>query len=161
MLHGALMDATRFYGERRGRLLEAVNLTSVPSPFPGVVFSGCCWGALTVNRSARYAGQGQLPAPRNARNSLALAFLAAGAQAFVGCTGVHYSPEDAAGDSFGGPMHKAFWARHRAGAPPARALFEAKTDYARFMARQGERDSVTQAIEFKLWRQYTCLGLGW
>ena len=22
-------------------------------------------------------------------------------------------------------------------------------------------NSVTQAIEFKLWREYTCLGLGW
>ena len=161
MLHGSLTDATRFYGERRGRMLEAVNLASVPARFDGVVFSGCCWGALTVNRSARYAVPGQLPAPRNTRNSLALAFLAAGAQAFVGCTAVHYSPEDAAGDSFGGPMHKAFWARHGAGAPPAQALFEAKADYARFIARQGERNSVTQAIEFKLWRQYTCLGLGW
>ena len=83
-----------------------------------------------------------------------------GARAFVGCTGAHYSPVEQPYRYFGGPMHEAFWRRIHAGVPPAKALFDAKTEYFRDIPH-GQRGMLSRAIEYKIWRQYTCLGLGW
>jgi hypothetical protein len=57
-------------------------------------------------------------------------------------------------------MHRAFWKRYAAGVPPARALFDAKVDYIAGMPH-GRSSAAQTAIEFKILRQYTCLGLGW
>jgi hypothetical protein len=57
-------------------------------------------------------------------------------------------------------MHHAFWQRVLAGAAPAAALFDAKGEYAKAIPHGQTKPSST-AIEFKIWRQYTCLGLGW
>jgi hypothetical protein len=93
-------------------------------------------------------------------DSLALSFLMKGATAFVGCTGSHYSPLEPPFNFFGGPMHRAFWNHYAANTSPAKALFNAKLEYLRGMPH-GQSSANSQAIEYKILRQYTCLGLGW
>ena len=89
-----------------------------------------------------------------------MTFIEAGATAFVGTTGSHYSPPDPPYDFFGGPMHHSFWTQIVAGSPPAKALFEAKSEYlAKFP--HGQSDPSRIALEYKTLRQFTCLGLGW
>ena len=164
MLHGSDLDTSRFWGElANGSPLEAFRAASVPSYSenvrPSVVLSGCCWGALTVRTKAVDYTDGdplQVVAPES---SVALSFLAGGALAFVGCTGSHYSPQNGA-TYFGGPMHTAYWAAIGAGKAPALALQEAKRQYVLGMPH-GLTDPVQRAIEFKILRQFTCLGLGW
>jgi beta-lactamase superfamily II metal-dependent hydrolase len=158
MLHGDYSDGGRYWGEDPPDNIEAINVANVPGSTRAVVFTGCCWGALTVDRPAGRAGT-QL-APKLPEASIALSFLKSGARAFVGCTGAHYSPDQAPYDYFGGPMHHAFWRRLLAGAAPAAALFDAKREYVRAIPHGQTKPSST-AIEFKIWRQYTCLGLGW
>jgi hypothetical protein len=159
MLHGDYTDGSRFWGESPpDDDIEAVNLTNVPRATRAVVFTGCCWGALTVDRPAGRPGT-QLT-PKRPDSSIALSFLRNGARAFVGCTGAHYSPDQPPFDYFGGPMHEAFWRYIGEGSEPARALFEAKRDYIKRMPH-GQKKPSSIAIEFKIWRQYTCLGLGW
>ncbi|HNU28787.1 MAG TPA: hypothetical protein PKN00_06290 [Sedimentisphaerales bacterium] len=63
-------------------------------------------------------------------------------------------------DYFGKPMHDAFWAALASGKPPAEALFVAKSEFARLMPH-GCADPFSRAVEVKILRQYTCLGLGW
>lgn len=160
MLHGRAEDATRFWGEDNGLYPEALNIGNVPQLDGAVVLSGCCWGALTVEKPAAQAPRGQPVAPRTVAASIALSTLAKGASAFVGCTGAHYSPVEQPYDYYGGPFHAAFWTRYDAGSPPARALFEAKQDYlAGIPHRFNDRPSVGR--ELKILRQFTCLGLGW
>ena len=166
MLHGADFDASRFWGETEAEeLYEALNLSNVPKECRGVVFTGCCWGAMPVQRRASAVATSAEAGPRTPADSLALAFLQAGAWAFVGCTGVHYSPDVPPYHFSGGPMHTHFWKHRRAGLPPAKALFEAKKDYLRGIPhlRTGSDAAVAQqeAIELKILRQFTCLGLGW
>jgi hypothetical protein len=160
MLHGSAQDATRFWGEGTPGGLEAMNMSTVPAACGPVVFAGCCWGALTVRTLARYAVAGAPLEPRSADSSLALRFLLAGATAFVGCTGAHYSPVDPPYRSAGGPMHTAFWRHYNAGIAPAQALFNAKLDYLRDLPH-GQTEVAGQAIELKTLQQFTCLGLGW
>ena len=97
---------------------------------------------------------------RTPGTSIALSYLHAGASAFVGCTGTHYSPTVPPYQYFGGPMHLAFWSRVKTGMAPARALFDAKLEYLQNMPH-GQSSAVAQAIEFKTLKQFTCLGLGW
>ena len=98
--------------------------------------------------------------PVTPEQSLALSFLGRGARAFVGCTGAHYSPIDGNLDYFGAPMHDSFWKHIAAGKQPAQALFDAKVDYIATMPHN--RTTVEEiAIENKILRQLTCLGLGW
>jgi hypothetical protein len=125
-----------------------------------VVFTGCCWGALTVDQPAVRALEGVAPAPKVPTASIALTFLLNGATAFVGCTGAHYSPTEEPFAYFGGPMHEAFWRRLHTPLPPAESLFQAKIDYLRGFPH-GRDTPLQQAIEYKILRQYTCLGLGW
>lgn len=160
MLHGDYGDGSRFWGEEPNGYVEAVNLSNVPDSTRAVIFSGCCWGALTVDRPAGRLSPGQPVTMKRTDTSLALAFLKNGARAFVGCTGAHYSPDQPPYGYYGGPMHDAFWKRIREGAVPAQALFDAKQEYFRGMPH-GQTKPSSAAIEFKIWRQYTCLGLGW
>jgi hypothetical protein len=162
MLHGSARDAARFWGETQGgAAFEALAVDNVPGEAGGsVVFTGCCWGALAMSPMAARARPDSPLRPRDPEASIAIAYLRAGALAFVGCTGSHYSPLLAPYDYFGKPMHEAFWAAIRKGKPPAEALYLAKTEFARRMPH-GRTDPFSRAVEVKLLRQFTCLGLGW
>jgi hypothetical protein len=160
MLHGDWVDGGRFWGEDTPNNVEAVNTSNIPSSFQGVVFTGCCWGALTADTPASRVVPGRSYGQKTAESSMALAFLLRGATAFIGCTGAHYSPTEPPFRYFGGPMHEAFWAFYDQGKSPAQALFEAKQQFAAEMPH-GQSRPLLQAIEYKIWRQYTCLGLGW
>ncbi len=164
MLHGSELDSSVFWGElTSGGLLEAFSVENIPARFSGVVFAGCCWGALTTSViAARHRDGGVTPSIGPAQ-SIALGFLLRGALAFVGCTGAHYSPIGTDGaplDFFGGPLHQSFWGHIARGDPPAKALFAAKMDYISGMPH-GRHSAEEQAIEHKILRQFTCLGLGW
>ncbi|MHB8877108.1 MAG: ComEC/Rec2 family competence protein [Myxococcaceae bacterium] len=158
MLHGDYENAHQFEGEPSGTV--AIRTTDVPRLGSGaVVFTGCCWGALTVKELALEGPGAAGPRPFTIPESMALTFLAQGAQAFIGCTGVHYSPRGDRPTHFGGPMHERFWTRYLDGASPAQALFLAKQDYRNGMPHGG--DAETLPVEYKILQQYTCLGLGW
>ena len=157
MLHGSDADGTRYWGEGPGGALEAINVGKLPPRFSGVVLAGCCWGALTCNNRAFEAGPLSM---KTVNASIALSLVAAGAAAFVGSVGTHYSP-DATASFAGGPMHQAFWSNAVAGRrPPAEALFRAKLDYIKGMPH-GRTDAFEIAIERKILNEFTCLGLGW
>lgn len=162
MLHGSARDGTRFWGETvGGAAYEAVSVENVPDLSAGsVIFTGCCWGALSMSPPAAQARPGVPLRPRGPEESIAVAYLKAGAIGFVGCTGSHYSPMIPPYDYFGKPMHDAFWASVAKGVTPAAALFEAKRQFARRMPH-GRTDAFSLAVELKILRQYTCLGLGW
>ena len=162
MLHGLDSDGTRYWGENgNNRFVEAIDVSNVPRDAKGsVLFLGCCWGALATLPTAKRATGEYRIRPRTSDQSIALAYLEAGVSAVVGCTGTHYSPDDGLFDYFGQPMHVQFWRRIAAGSPPAKALFEAKAAYAPGIPH-GPRDPFSEAIELKIWRQYSCLGLGW
>jgi beta-lactamase superfamily II metal-dependent hydrolase len=160
MLHGWDADGTCFWGEDATGTMDAVNLTNIPPAVAGVAFAGCCWGALTVDKRASLATAGQPLGVRTPGQSMALSYLLAGVRAFVGCTGTHYSPTVAPFHYFGEPMHRSFFTRLLAGAAPAQALFDAKVEYFGGMPH-GQNSGVGRAIEFKTWKQFTCLGLGW
>lgn len=82
MLHGSEADGRSFVGETAdpGGYPPGFDISKVPATFEGVVFSGCCWGALIVRGKAVTATAG-VPAPRLAEESIALAYLKAGATA--------------------------------------------------------------------------------
>jgi hypothetical protein len=159
MLHGAYEEATTFWGGEPWWKYPVVGPSNVPGRSGQVVFTGCCWGALTVDTPAGLVIEGRAVAPRPPEGSLALRFLMGGATAFVGCTGAHYSP-DPPYRSHGRPMHDAFWNAYRAGRPPAEALFEARRRFAAGIPH-GLTDPTAQAQDIKVHREYTCLGLGW
>jgi beta-lactamase superfamily II metal-dependent hydrolase len=160
MLHGDFDDSTRFWGEEPPEYPVGVALPNVPAQSARVVLAGCCWGALIADKRASRADPTLDVGQKSAGTSIALAFLAAGALGYIGCTGSHYSPTDPPYRSAGGPMHAAFWQQVLAGKGPSEALFLAKAAYARDMPH-GQTSTITQAIEFKILRIFTCLGLGW
>lgn len=160
MLHGSDEDGTRFWGEDANGDLEAINIENIPPKFSGVVFTGCCYGALCVDRPAVAVGAGHRPVPRAPRASMALSFLRAGARAFIGCTGTHYSPLDPPFSYYGAPLHKAFWRSLHEGAAPAEALLLAKKEYLLGIPH-GRGGAEDEAIERKILWQFVCLGLGW
>ena len=160
MLHGDFTDSSRFWGEETEGNQEAMNIGNLPAKVGAVVFTGCCWGALTVNTPAGRTVNGRIFGQKSPDDSLAMSFLKRGATAFVGCTGSHYSPLQAPYNFFGGPMHEAFWGNYATNRSPAQALFNAKLEYLRGMPH-GQTSPNSQAIEYKILRQYTCLGLGW
>jgi beta-lactamase superfamily II metal-dependent hydrolase len=161
MLHGSDQDASRFWGEDGSNYTIAMQLDNVPDLRGSVVFTGCCWGALPVNVRARDAGPGVTVGNRTPENSIALRCLLNGAIGFIGCTGTHYSPTGPPYTYFGGPLHQAFWRNFHIGMPPSQALFQAKHEYVQNIPHlQGEGPVVT-AIEMKLSREYTCMGIGW
>ncbi|MDR6127113.1 beta-lactamase superfamily II metal-dependent hydrolase [Sphingomonas sp. SORGH_AS438] len=162
MLHGRSDDGTTFRGEfledpLDGGECDALSLSDIPASTGALVFAGCCYGALTCHEPAWPKPKGAIT-DRLASESLALSFIRAGARAFVGVTGVHYSPPEEPYDSAGAPFHRFFWQHVMAGKAPAVALMQAKIDYVFAMSdvvgRMGFADH-------KTWRQFTCLGLGW
>lgn len=163
MLHGDYTIASTFWGEDLSRnvLVPAVELNQVNVPAGSIIFSGACWGALTVRERAIDWRQGQPLTPRTADDSLALAFLDRGSMAYVGCTGVHYSPTTKPYGYYGGPLHDAFWGEVRSsGLAPAQALFNARKTYLGAIPHESQ-EVTDEAIERKLYEQFTCLGLGW
>lgn len=165
MLHGDWRDGRGFFGELEDQTgyTNAFVVGSVPSRFHGVAFSGCCWGALTVSQKARDAGAAPL-APRVAERSIALTYLQAGASAFVGCTGAHYSGADTDPDAnYAARMHGAFWAALSAGRYSAAvALHKAREEYSALIAsRAQDMEPIELARRMKNRAQFTCLGLGW
>lgn len=160
MLHGDADDSTRFWGEDPPDYPVAVARGNVPGRAGRVVLAGACWGALTAGQPAARVAPGVAPGQKALESSLALAFLASGSTAFVGCTGSHYSPTEPPYEFSGGPMHSAFWSSVLAGSPPAQALLEAKIQYAKGMPH-GQDTATMQAVEYKILREFTCLGLGW
>jgi hypothetical protein len=162
MLHGIDLDGTRFLGETAGGVgLEAIRVDKLPKAASGsVVLAGCCWGALTALPTAMNKSSNIKFRPRSPEESIALSYLERGANAFVGCTASHYSPDDPPLDYYGKPIHDDFWKGISNGKSAALALFEAKTKYATEIPH-GNDDPVSKAIELKLLRAFTCLGLGW
>jgi beta-lactamase superfamily II metal-dependent hydrolase len=167
MLHGRATNARVFLGETEAEEpFDAFDRRNV-RPCPGaVVFSGCCWGALIVETTAWTHDPRDGFAPRSPEASLALGFLNAGANAFVGCTGVHYSPRLDPYNYASGPLHKAFWQHLTGGLQPAPALLEAKRTYRKGMPYPNpipgeDPGAAAVAVEKKLLAQFTCLGLGW
>jgi hypothetical protein len=162
MLHGDYRDSTVYHGEDEGRRQHrAVDMSGIPSPAPAVVFAGCCWGALTVDRLASRdvaAGFGV----KGPDQSIALQCLMLGANAFVGCTGSHYSPAPWEPPCYGAPMHGYFFEELTKGNAPARALLRAKERYlAAFPHLGAAATDADRMVELKTLRQFTCLGLGW
>jgi beta-lactamase superfamily II metal-dependent hydrolase len=160
MLHGDYADGSRFWGEETQGNREAVNISNLPGKSGAVVFTGCCWGALTVNTPAGRVLNGRRFGQKSPDDSLAMSFLGRGAVGFIGCTGSHYSPLLPPYKFFGGPMHEEFWRAYSPGRSPAQTLFDAKLQYLKGMPH-GQTTANSQAIEYKILRQYTCLGLGW
>lgn len=163
MLHGNDTDATVFSGEDLPRYTRAFSVEHVPEKFDGLVFSGCCWGALSVSEKASEVGDAT-PAPRVAERSIALSYLKAGANAFVGCTGSHYSGPDTDPDlNYASRFHQAFWKTlPHVGYTPSLALFGARKYYGELIASPNvEREPLDIARRLKNRAQFTCLGLGW
>lgn len=163
MLHGAEQDGREFTGEDNGSYPVAFTAGNVPGSFSGVVFSGCCWGALIVDGAARQAVQ-SIPAPRPPEASIALSYLKAGAVAFIGCTGSHYSgPDPHLDTNYAARLHREFWySLAQPGTAPSTALHEAKEKYLRWTLDQGARlDPLDTARRLKNFSQFTCLGMGW
>lgn len=161
MLHGSDVDATRFWGEDGAEFPVAMHVENVPRRVGMVAFTGCCWGAMPVTTKARDVAPNRPLGARTPGQSIALTFLKHGARAFVGCTGSHYSPTRAPYGYFGQPMHDVFWRQYAVGRSPAQALFDAKVAYMRDLPHGQAPGGVAEAIEFKILRAYTCLGLGW
>lgn len=170
MLHGNSQDTRIFEGEWRNRrdppLPTAFSVERVPSCPGSVVFAGCCWGALTVRELAiEDLPRPHRPTARAIAESVALRFLASGANAFVGCTGAHFSPLKPPYNYRGAPLHQEFWRHLTQGHPPAAALWHAKRLYhARkpFPHPEEEPRGRAEAIkERKIRSQFQCLGVGW
>jgi hypothetical protein len=160
MLHGYWRDGTRFWGEAGAAYPEAMNVASVDAQPGNVVFSGACWGALTVGTQAMRYTPGSPLGSRGPTESIALAYLAGGASAFVGCTGSHYSPSNPPYRSAGAPIHLSFFTYLSTGLAPAAALAQAKLDYVAAMPHSDTGPGAL-AVEHKLVWEFTCLGLGW
>jgi hypothetical protein len=161
MLHGSDADGTRFWGEDGVAYPVAVDPSGVAAVSGQVVFTGCCWGALTTTLKASASPSAPGVVSRGIADSLALKFLDGGTRAFAGCTGTHYSPVVPPYAFNGGPLHEAFWKNVSSGDAPARALFQAKyRDYLPSIPH-GQTGALAEAIERKIMFEYTSLGLGW
>ena len=151
MLHGNHADTAHFSGEDDGSYPVAFSLANVPASLTGVVFTGCCWGAVGVSQRALDVLQGAALRPVTAANSLATRMLQAGVCGYIGCTGTHYSPT-------GKPMHDEFWKAINSGLAPAPALFKARQEFLRSFRDTSLGDL---PLKMKIYHQYTCLGIGW
>jgi hypothetical protein len=155
-LHGEWFDGKQFYGESSGadgskQLIEALTVSSIIPGQTRNVLACACWGALLADTSAA-----RMSGPFNSlmtNNSIALTFLAQGGCTYIGCTGAHYYPN-------GVPLHDAFWAQILGGQPASKAIFDAKVSFLKGIPHGNEGD-MQLAIELKVWREFTCLGLGW
>lgn len=160
MLHGHHDDASRFWGETsHSKPVEALRISDLQLNPGAVVFTGCCFGALPVQEVAR-GYEGGPVTPRTAGDSIALACLDQGALAYVGCTGVHYSPTLPPYDVGGGAIHRRFWDGVSGGMPPSQALFEAKKAMT-FQMHAHSGEVRLQTLDMKHFHQFCLLGLGW
>jgi hypothetical protein len=165
MLHGSNEDARVFSGELAtgGGYPPGLRIDKVPTSFSGVVFSGCCWGALVVSEKAKDSGGGS-GSPRVTERSIALSYLSGGASAFVGCTGSHYSgPDTDPGLNYASILHAAFWdALPKEGFAASPALFGARVAYGKWIGENAAALApLDMARRLKNRAQFTCLGLGW
>ena len=166
VLHGSDRKSTLLEGEdEQDGYVAALVIDDVDSADTEVVLSGCCWGGLVLDGRATSPGRIR---PRRASDSIPLRFLAAGARAFIGPTGSHYSPGKTNPDAelVGSAFHPMVLDRLAAGEGPATALHAAKLEFLRTIPERIGRRSETntknvELAEMKTWRQYTCLGLGW
>jgi hypothetical protein len=142
MLHGASWDTTVWWGEEEV-YPEAFTVGEASSE--GIVLSGACYGSYTFSRTPD--------------NSITLSFLRSGARAFVGSTGITYSPLWPSGPEATGPMrhdavfHEAFLSAVADGVAPLAAFMEAKqamTDLC------GRGDSTS--AELKMLHEYIYFG---
>jgi beta-lactamase superfamily II metal-dependent hydrolase len=162
MLHGMSSDTSVFTGEDDdGGYPVALSVEEVPNPCPSVVLTGCCYGALIADTRARDAQPGASVEDVRVSDSIALTCLERGANAFIGCTGVHYSPTQGTLTYFGEPMHRRFVQHVLSGKTPSDALWSAKVDYAAGIPHRPGARPEEIAYEHKILRQFTCLGLGW
>jgi hypothetical protein len=119
MLHGASWDTTVWWGEEE-TYPEAFTVAEASTQ--GIVLSGACYGGYTFGRTPE--------------NSITLSFLHSGARAFVGSTGITYSPLWTGGPNPTGPMrhdavfHEAFLSAVDRGEAPLAAFVEAKQEMA-------------------------------
>jgi hypothetical protein len=115
MLHGGSWDTSVWWGEEE---VYPDAFTVAQASSQGIVLSGACYGSYTFGRT---------PA-----GSITLAFLESGARAFVGSTGITYSPVWTSGPNPTGPMrhdavfHEAFLGAVSRGRAPLAAFMEAK-----------------------------------
>jgi hypothetical protein len=117
-LHGAYQDTTLWWGEGP-TYPGAFSVTDANSQ--GIVLTGACYGAYVFNRTPD--------------NSITLAFLASGARAFVGNTGMGYypvwreppdPPRPMPPTRFGALFEDTFWNALADGKAPLAAFMEAK-----------------------------------
>jgi len=144
-LHGAYQDTTLWWGEAPV-YPEAFSVTEANSQ--GIVLTGACYGAYTFNRTPE--------------NSITLAFLASGARAFVGNTGIGYfpvwteppdPPRPVPPTRFGALFEDTFLRALADGKAPLAAFMEAKEAMANLvMSRNGT------AMELKLLSEHVYYG---
>ena len=143
--------------------MEAFRRRSHFATVPGDRLYGLLLGSDAGQCDSQQALAGSPVAARTSENSIALKFLESGVLAFIGCTGTHYSPTEPPYDYFGGPIHSLFWDQFmnkQKFESPAKALFEAKKVIVLGIPH-AKTGPLAEAIERKIVRQYTCLGLGW
>jgi len=142
MLHGASWDTTVWWGEEDA-YPDAFTVAEASSQ--GIVLSGACYGSYTFSRTPE--------------NSITLSFLHSGARAFVGSTGITYSPVWTQGPNPTGPMrfdaafHQAFLSALTRGTAPLTAFMEAKQKIAE-LCRTGD----STAAELKMLHEFIYFG---
>ena len=115
ILHGSKDDTSVWLGEDSWPNWPAAFKANLANS-QGIILSGCCYGAYII---------GKAPA-----NSICLRFLRSGAEAFIGCTGIHYSTPGTE-TTYNGPLfHRLFFEHLMTGKTPSEAFFRAKRDYA-------------------------------
>ena len=134
-LHGSDADGSHYWGESDTEFVTAMNVGQAEAP-GAVVLAACCYGASTTGK--------------NADDSIALRFLAGGAEAYIGSTKVGYIGPTTE-TSFG------LWGRLMAedirdGTPPLDAFLQAKRVYARSVGELGP-------TQFKQLHQMVYLGV--
>ena len=88
--------------------------------------------------------------------------MAAGACAFIGCTGAHYSGPDPDLDAnYAARLHQVIFQGLYRSLAPAQALHEARLDYLGRVIQAGIRDPLELSRRLKNAHQFSCLGLGW
>jgi hypothetical protein len=144
-LHGSSRDTTIWWGEAPV-YPEAFTVAEARSQ--GIVLTGACYGAYTFNRTPE--------------NSITLAFLASGARAFVGNTGIGYypiwikppdPPRPMPPTRWGALFEDTFLRALADGQAPLAAFMEAKERMAN-LARSGNAD----AAELKLLSEHVYYG---
>jgi hypothetical protein len=142
MLHGASWDTTVWWGEE-DVYPDAFSVAEASSQ--GIVLSGACYGSYTFSRTPE--------------NSITLSFLHSGARAFVGSTGITYSPVWQQGPNPTGPMrfdaafHQAFLSALTRGQAPLTAFMEAKQKIAELC-----RTADSTTAELKMLHEFIYFG---